>query len=262
MLRNASAIHGCTIAARDGSLGTVSDFLFDDATWMVRWLVVDTGHWLPGRKVLLPASILGEVDGVARKFLVDLTMQQVRDSPDIDSERTVSRQMETSVYDYYGWNPYWGSGLYMGSYGFLGDDGYLNPAGGTLSSQEAQRRADDILPAHREDEDPHLRSIEEVSGYYIHATDGEVGHVEDFLLEDSDWSIRYLVVATKNWWPGRKVIISPLLAHDINWSDRLVNLNVDRENVKGSPDYDAATVVDQAYEAHLHRHYSDVKPAA
>ena len=123
MLRNASAIDGYAIEASDGRLGTVSDFLFDDVSWMVRWLVVDTGNWLSGRKVLLPPSVLGHPDAEAKKFPVRLTMQQVKDSPDIDTERPVSRQIETGIYDYYGWSPYWGNGYYMGGYGYMG--GYI-----------------------------------------------------------------------------------------------------------------------------------------
>jgi hypothetical protein len=105
MLWNASAIKDYAIAASDGRLGTVSDFLFDDASWLVRWLVVDTGNWLSGRKVLLPPSVLGHLDPNGREFAVGLTMQQVKDSPDIDTDRPVSRQMETNIYDYYGWSP-------------------------------------------------------------------------------------------------------------------------------------------------------------
>src|ERR1700674_3826664 len=118
MLSNASAINGYAIAASDGRLGTVSDFLFDDASWLVRWLVVDTSHWLSGRKVLLPPSVLGHLDPKEKEFAVRLTMQQVKDRPAVDTELPVSRQMETNVYDYYGWSPYWGSGLYMGGYGY------------------------------------------------------------------------------------------------------------------------------------------------
>ena len=111
------------------------------------------------------------------------------------------------------------------------------------------------------DDDPHLRSIEAVTGYHIHASDGEIGHVEDFLVEDADWSIHYLVVDTKNWWPGKKVLISPRLAREIDWTDRLVNLDVDRQKVKDSPPYDASTTVDWAYENHFHNYYGDIRPS-
>src|ERR1700689_172293 len=108
MLRNASAITDYAIAASDGRLGTVSDFLFDDVGWAIRWLVVDTGNWLSGRKVLLPRSALGQPDPAAGHFPVKLTMQQVKDSPDVDMDQPVSRQIEAHVYSYYGWDPYWG----------------------------------------------------------------------------------------------------------------------------------------------------------
>ena len=204
MLRNTSAIDGYFIAASDGHLGTVSDFLFDDVSWLVRWLVVDTGNWLSGRKVLLPAFALGHLDAERREFAVRLTMQQVKDSPDIDTKRPVSRQMEANIYDYYGWSPYWSTGLYMGGYGFgYGRRHSAIASHGIHAARGRYRRC------RRSDDDPHLRSIEAITGYHIHASDGEIGHVDDFLVEDADWSIHYLVVDTKNWWPGKKVLISP-----------------------------------------------------
>src|SRR5271165_873167 len=229
MLRNASAIKGYAIAATDGRLGTVSDFLFDDASWLVRWLVVDTGKWLSGRKVLLPPSVLGHIDPNGNEFGVSLTMQQVKDSPDIDTERPVSRQIETNIYDFYGWSPYWGgTGFLIGGYGGYGY-GYGGGAIAPLPSPGSMRRAEDIAAAQQNDDDPHLRSVEAVTGYHIHASDGEIGYVEDFLLQDTDWSIHNLVVDTTNWWPGKKVLIAPRSIQEIDWTDNLVNLKIDRE---------------------------------
>ena len=255
MLRNASTIDGYAIAASDGKLGTVSDFLFDDATWLVRWLVVDTGNWLSGRKVLLPPSVLGHLHPSREEFAVRLTMQQVKDSPDIDTDRPVSRQVETNIYDYYGWSPYWGTGFYMGGYGYMGGPMMVPP------SPEAIRREKKSVQAQRDRDDPHLRSIEAVTGYNIHATDGEIGHVEDFLIEEVDWSIHYLVVDTKNWWPAKKVLISPRSAREIDWSSKLVNLDVSRQKIKDSPEYDASVTVDRAYEKHFHSYYGDIRPS-
>jgi hypothetical protein len=240
MLRNASAIKGYVITASDGRIGTVSDFLFDDASWLIRWLVVDTGNWLTGRKVLLAPSVLGHLDPNGSEFSVSLTMQQVKNSPDIDTERPVSRQIESDIYDYYGWSPYWGTGA-----GYLGF-GFGGGATAPLPSPRSRRRAEDIAAARRSDDDPHLRSVEAVTGYHIHASDGEIGHVADFLVEDSDWSIHEIVVDTKNWWPGKNVLISPRLIREIDWMDNAVKLNVDRERVKDSPASDASTTVDQA----------------
>jgi hypothetical protein len=256
MLWSASVINGYSIAASDGRLGAVSDFLFDDDTWKARWLVVDTGKWLSGRKVLLPPAILGRIDPERREFSVNVTMQQVKDSPGIDTDRPVSRQMETNIYDYYGWSPYWGNGLFTNSDGYVGD----SVAGDPFSQSQ---RPPPLEDPQRDNDDPHLRSAEEVNGYHIHASDGEIGHVTDFLLEDADWSVRYLIVDTKNWWPGKKVLISPRSVCEIDWGEKLVTLDVDRHKVKDSPAYDASTIVDRAYDEHFHGHYGyeDVPPS-
>jgi hypothetical protein len=250
MLWDASAINGYAIAASDGRLGTVSDFLFDDASWLVRWLVVDTGNWLSGRKILLPPSALGHLDPKGREFAVGLTMRQVKDSPDIDTERPVSRQLEASIYDYYGWQPYWGTGLLMG--GFDYGDG----ARAVSTVPESRRLEEDIAAAQRSNDDPHLRSIEAVTGYHIHASDGEIGHVEDFLVDDAGWGIRYITVDTRNWWPGKKVLISPRSVQEIDWTDNQVHLNVNRQKVKDGPVLESAMTVDRAYEE-KHRAYYD-----
>lgn len=255
MLRNTSAIDGYFIAASDDHLGTVSEFLFDDVSWLVRWLVVDTGNWLSGRKVLLPALALGHLDAERREFAVRLTMQQVKDSPDIDTKRPVSRQMEANIYGYYGWSPYWGSGPYMGGYGY----GYGGGAMAPFPLQGSSCRGEDIAAARQGDNDPHLRSIEAITGYHIHASDGEIGHVDDFLVEDADWSIHYLVVDTKNWRPGKKVLVSPRSIREIDWTDNLVNINVDRQNVKDSPAYDASATVSRDYEKLFHSYYDGLR---
>ena len=227
-------IDGYAIHASDGIIGTISDFLFDDHTWSVRWFIIDAGDWLHQRKVLLPPSALEHADHIGRRFDVRLTRKQVQDGPDADTERPVSRQQETKIYDYYSWSPYWGNGSYMdimGCGGFLG--GSLAPA----PTAESMQRENEIDDAQRRKNNPTLRSGKEVTGYHIRANDGEIGHVEDFLIGD-DWRIHYLAVDTKNWWPGNKVLIAPLSIQTIQWPDRLVSLNVDRQTVKGSPAYD------------------------
>jgi hypothetical protein len=234
MLWDASVMKGYAIEAHDGRLGTVNDFLFEDATWLIRWLVVDTGHWLPGRKVLLPPSVLGRPHPQSRRFPVKLTMQQVKDSPDIDTDSPVSRQMEGRVYNYYGWDPYWAAA----------ETQFVSPLYLSGSNAPEQSRA----AAQSKEGDPHLRSTTVVTGYYIHATDGQIGHVEDFLVEDSGWSIRYLVVDTRNWWPGERMLISPRTVREIDWADSSILLNINRHRVKGGRVYDPARMADRADE--------------
>jgi hypothetical protein len=256
MLWNASAINGYAIEAKDGRIGTVSDFLFDDTTWLIRWLVVDTGKWLPGRRVLLPPSALGHIDQESESFSVRLAMSEVKDSPNIDADRPVSRQMESHVYDYYGWNPYWSPSFLMGDYGYLG--GAYTPATPSRASKECEELI--ARSQQHTDDDPHLRSAAAVSGYHIKALDGEIGHVEDFFVDDADWSIHYLLVDTRNWWPGKKVLISPRSAKDIDWTHKRVDLNVDRETVKNGPAYDPAMYIDRDYVRKFHGYYGGIQP--
>jgi sporulation protein YlmC with PRC-barrel domain len=251
MLSNASAITGYAIVASDGKIGTVSDFLFDDVSWRIRWLVVHTGSWLSGRRVLLPPSVLGHLDPERHEFSVKLTRQQVEDSPDVATEQPVSRQMEVSIFDYYGWTPYWTTGFYMGG------SGYLNGAMASVPYLGASVSEADVADSMRDAGDPHLHSIDAVTGYHVHANDGEIGHVEDFLLQEADWSIRYLIVDTKNWWPGKRVLISPRSAREVNWVDEQLILNVDCQRVRNSPAYEPSRTVDRAFEDHFHRYYSN-----
>ena len=198
MLWDASAINGYAIEATDGWLGAVSDLLFEDVGWVVRWLMIDPGNWAPGRKVLLPLSALGHPDRALRHFPIKLTMQQVKDSPDIDTDQPVSRQIEAHVYDYFGWDPYWGGG-------FLPISNVIaTPFGAALYESGAcphDLARTDVQPNER---DPHVRSIATITGYHIHASDGEIGHVEDFLVDDARCNIRYIKVDTRNWWPDSK----------------------------------------------------------
>jgi hypothetical protein len=248
MLRHRSEIDGYSIGASDGPIGWVSDFLFDDVTWQVRWLVVDTGDWFLERKVLLPPSVLGHVNHIARQFSVTLTRQQVKDSPDIDTALPISRLMEANYYDYFGWRPYWATGFYAGPFGHVA--GGVAPPGVGF-----EHRNDQAAVARLARGDANLRSAHAIAGYHIHASDGEIGHLADLLVEDMDWTVRYLVIDTKNWLPGKKVLISPRSIGTIDWSSEAVTLLVDRQKVKDSPAYDGSQAIDRAYEYAFHGYY-------
>jgi hypothetical protein len=254
MLRLAREMKGSSIGASDGPIGTVHDFLFDDQTWLVRWLVVDTGEILPGRRVLLPPSILGHVNHIGHQFSVRLTRQEVKDSPGIETDAPVSRRMEADTYSYYGWSPYWNTGFYFGGYGYAGSLGGLYGRPTALGAAALDHEHDEV-----DHGDRHLRSVHEIDGYDIAATDGRIGHVADLMVEDGDWGIRYLVVDTQNWWPGRKVLISPRSVASIDWMLRAVTLDVDRSAVKNSPAYEGQPTIDRLYEAEFHDYYSKVQ---
>jgi len=257
MLLVGSALKNYTVAASDGGIGAVSDFLFDDTTWKMRWLVVDTGNWLPGRKVLLHPSAIGRADFGQQVLPVRLTKAQVKDSPDIAQDEPVSLQMQDDLYGYYGWDPMWGGGNLFGGYG--GMMGMPLMAGAPYPGEARLMNGprDDMLldDRRRDNGDPHLRSMAAVTGYHVHATDGAIGHVEDFLVDDETWATRYLVVDTKNWWFGKHVLISPHAVRDVNWAGHEVSTDLSRDKIKGSPPWDPAGIIDRDYQGRLHGYY-------
>jgi hypothetical protein len=228
----ASSIKGSAIEARDGTIGSVKDFLFQDTSWAVRWIVVDAGTWLSSRQVLLLPSQIGAVNAQRRQFDVQLTRQQVKDSPPIDTEQPVSRQMETDLHSYYGADPYWGA--VYNPVGIMAMPGVVGVP--PLAPPERPEGLVEEFP-HGEG-DPHLRSVEAVTGYHIHAQDGEIGHVDDFVIDDAGWRIPLLIVDTKNWWPGKKVLIPTSTVRDIVWDEKLVYLTLSRGQIKDGPVYD------------------------
>lgn len=231
MLWHASAIQGYRIEASDGHIGSVADLLFDDQSWIIRWLVVDTGHWLPGRQVLLPVSALGIPDAGARAMPVRLTMQQVREAPDVSADLPVSRQMEQHLSDHYGAAAYWADGSNTLS---LGGSPY-----GMESRQPYE--GEDIVA---DMGDAHLRSASAVTGYHIRATDGDIGHVQDFLIDDSNWRISFVAVDTGNWWPGEQVLLLPRMIREVDWSGSLIHVDGTRQKLRDSPAYSQAVTVD------------------
>jgi len=255
MLRSTKDLEGYGIAATDGDIGHVKDFYFDDHTWVVRYLEVETGAWLASRKVLISPISVGEPNWSAKTLPVTLTREQVKSSPDIDTNKPVSRQHEMDYAGYYGYPYYWGGD------GMWGGGGYPNmmlpgyEGAGTPASDPKQEGA---VPAsqraNRENEgDPHLRSTSEVDDYHLHATDGDVGHVEGMLIDDKSWAVRYLIVNTSNWWVGHKVLIAPQWITGVSWSDSKVSVNVTREAVKNSPVYHPEVEVSREHEKTLYR---------
>lgn len=243
MLRSAKGLRDYHIRATDGNVGRVKDFFFDGQEWLVRYVVVDTSEWLAGRTVLLVPDILGLPSAEGKVLPVDLTREQVRNSPDVDTEKPVSRQNEFDLFDYYGWSPYWGAGR----------SGFTRHVARAPQSEGARKTAT------TQGGDPNLRSMREVAGYSISATDGKVGHVEDFILSDEDWIIRYIVVNAGTWLSGKRVLVSPEWAHEILWRDRTVLLDLSREEIRNSPPYDPSQPVNRQDEVHLYDFYGRPK---
>jgi hypothetical protein len=245
MLKNSTHLKGLVIGATDGDLGTVDQLYFDDETWAIRYFTVETGGWIGGRQVLIsPYSVL-HTDWDAKRLDVALTKKQVEHSPNIDTHKPVSRQHEAAYLGYYGYPYYWsGPSLWGPS---LYPEGLAFP-----TTAAAEVMADSIT---RESKDSHLRSTEAVTGYYIEAADGEIGHVNGFVVDDETWSIRYIEVATRNWWPGKKVLLSPAWIERVSWMDSSVYAGLSRDAIQSAPEYVESMPVTREYENRLYFHY-------
>lgn len=211
----------------------------------MRYLVADTGRWLPHRKVLIAPQALGGIDENERILHVQLTREQVEKSPSIDADKPVSRQFEEEYLRYFGWPFYWADPLMWGA-----------TAVAPIPPRKETGGAPPDEAEHRDD--PHLRSILEVIGYRIHARDGDIGHLEDFLIEDHDWAIRELVIDTRNWLPGKRVVVSPEWVRRISWEESRIHLGLDRNDIESLPEHHppetaTAQAREQMFEAMAHQ---------
>lgn len=248
MLLAGSALKGYAIEASDGRVGTVTDLLLDDSSWKIRWIIVNTGTWLAARKVLVHPSAVTNPDHERQELSVGLTRRQIEDSPSIFQDQPVSRQIENALYDYYGWDPRWGAT-------YFGGGGIAAPLSSPPYFGTSEPRERDGIDVPDGEGDPHLRSLAAITGYHIRAIDGEIGQAENVLIEDVTWSIRYIIVATSNWWLGQHVLISPYAVNKIHYEDRQIAVDVDRDAIKSSPPWDPIAMIDTYYEKRLHRHY-------
>ena len=256
MLRHSDDLRKLAISATDGVIGDVKDLYFDDETWVIRYLVVETGSWLSSRKVLVTPIAAGPPDWDARELPVSLTRAQVKDSPDIDTDMPVTRQHEAAYLDYYSFPYYWmGADLWMG-----GDrPDMLLP--GRAGDSACPAGVDDAVRARvgadtrAGDQDPHLRSCAAVEGYGIGAIDGDIGHVQGLLVDEDSWAIRYLVVGTGNVWLGHDVLVAPQWIRQVSWTERTVQVDLTREALKQAPAYDPDVPLSRALEIAVYEHY-------
>ena len=242
MLRNVTRLKDFEIRATDGEVGTLDQFYFDDETWVIRYLVVNPGIWLNGRLVLVSPLALRQVAWESRRLDMVLTKKQVEDSPPIDTHKPVSRQHEAAHLGYYGYPCYWAAPNYPAA---LAVQREALAEAGELQAREG------LEPA-----DTHLRSTEAVTGYHIEASDGEIGHVRDFIVDDETWAIRYLEVDTHNWWPGKKVLVSPQWINRVSWPDSKVYVDLSRESLQNGPEWDETVPVTREYEHRLYDYYA------
>lgn len=202
MPNNLKALIGSPVAASDGEMGSVRNFLLDDRSWMVCYLVVDVGNWLKRRDVVLPISVLGKPDWASKSCCANLTMDQVRNTPDVDAEMPVSRQQEIAMHDYFGPLATWVD-IEFGMPAM--------PTGVTFPLN-----APEVL---------HLRSASHMLGYRVLATDGECGVLEGFVVDETSWHLGYLDVKTGDWLRNRSLLLPTRWVQSVSWADFVIQLS-------------------------------------
>ena len=234
MLRSIKQLYGDRLGASDGEIGHVKDFYFDDLNWAIRYLVADTGTWLPGRRVLLTPHAFGSLHQDGRVLCANLTRKQIEGSPSIESHKPISRQYEEEYYRYYGWPYYWQGSSLWGMSGFPILELPAKPLPGESASTS------DWHPG--EGADAHLRSTQTVTGYQIKASDGMIGYICDFMMDVPSWAIRQLVIKTGHRFSGNEVQIPTSTVDRISYEESTVFVNLTQEAVEQSPVHHLAPV--------------------
>lgn len=253
MLRSIKDITGYPVEAIDGKIGEVGDCLFDDDQWMLRYISVDTGKWLLGKQVLISSLHFErpEVGSEDNHFRVNLGVNRIKNAPTVDTTKSVSRKYEEEFARYYGQNVYWDGAAALGA--SVGP-AVVPPGQNENSESESLERA-----RHKEQieniRESHLRSSNEVIGYEINCSDDEFGGLDDLILDDITWQIRFLVVDTRNWLPGRKFLIDVNWLESFDWIDQKANVGLKRSEIEGSPEYDPQRLVNKDYLDNLYDFY-------
>lgn len=242
MLRSLKGLERYRVNATDGDIGHVVDFFLDDEHWMVRYLIVETGDLFDRRQVLITPISFRQVEWSTRRFRVELTRAKVQNSPGVETDKPVSRQYEWDYLRYYGYPHYWArSGLW-------GTEAHPNLLAATTWTNEP-------FGYSAKPTDIHLRSASEIRGYHVQGSDGEIGHVIDFIVDDETWEVRYLVIDTSNWWFGKKVLVAPHWASNISWGEGNVYVDLSQQAVRDSPEWEATAGVNREYEVRLYDYF-------
>lgn len=228
------AMVDCVVEGTDGDVGVVKDVFFSSDSWRVRYLVIDTGRWLHGRQVVLAPYSIDRTDWPDRTVIVSLTREQIEASPSVQEHEPVSRQHESELAMHFRWPIYWGESEQVET----GSDG-------SASEPTTERLIEG-----------QLQSAQEVIGYRVEATDGEIGYVDDLILDDETWTIRYLVVKSKAWIAARRTLVSPGWAKAVSWKDKTIQTDLTNEKVTNSPEFNPREPVNREYEVQLYDYYA------
>lgn len=234
MERSSNNLIGFRMEAKDGEIGKVEEFYFHDDTWTIRYLIVKTGNWFTGKEVLISTAALIKGSELPGVFPVNLTKDQIRTSPDIDTQKPVSHQQEVALYGHYPWQPYWGSGFYAGGlWDITNNDPIIDEVIAKESSDNHKQTEDD----------PHLRSTRHVTGSKIQCTNGEFGQVSDFILDDDSWKIHYLIIKMHHGIGNSSVLLPVRFIKELQWLNSKVVVDITIDVLKNSPQIDESKII-------------------
>jgi len=231
MLRCIKQLYGDKLGALDGEIGHIKDFYFEDEDWAIRYVVAETGSWLTGRQVLISPRSVGRLVQAGKVLRVNLSKKQIEDSPPIETHKPLSRQYEEEYHQYYGWPYYWQGDALWGMTSVPVMEAPL-PASAHASNSLSKRV------------DAHLRSTLAVTGYHLQASDGVLGHVCDFLIDDESWAIGQLVIKTGHRLSGKEVQIPVSKVDRISYDESTIFVNLTREAVEQSPAHYTAALAE------------------
>ena len=255
MLRSMNDLEDYSMQASDGNIGHLKDLSFDDKAWVVRYLIVDTGTWLHSHAVLISPIGIGAPNWGEKIIPVSLTKEQIKNAPQYDAQKPITKQNEMEYLDHYHYPYYWsGSSLWSSD---------IYPAGFNIGSGGFNVSPSVLRPLKRESVDiqselpvPHeLHSGSALIGSLVQGRDGDVGQVSDFIVDEQSWAIRYLVVDTGDWWHAHKVLIAPQWIVNVNWLDTEIAINMSRQDVKDAPHFEPEATIGRDLEVGLHEHY-------
>jgi sporulation protein YlmC with PRC-barrel domain len=251
MKRSVKSLIGYTMSATDGAIGKVKDVYFDDETWTIRYLILETCDWLSGRKVLICSQALLATNWHNETFPINLTKKQIEHSPVINTDMPVSRQQEMQLHEYYPWSNYWVSGMGIAGMGTTGMVMPMRESVGEEISEKAHK------PNKKPHGDHHLRSTETLIDYKVKAKDGDIGEIEDFIIDNTTWKMIFLVIDTGDWFPGKKVLLSSKWIKEINWDLSRIDINLTEVKVKNSPEYYPHQLINDVYEKNYYDYYGE-----
>ncbi len=219
---------GVKLDGLDDKIGHTKDFYFDDQEWVVRYVVMDTGSWLPGRKVLISRHAFSNLELTDGNLVVNLTRKHIEHSPSIESHKPVSRRFEEEYHKYYGWPGYWLGDSVCGIAGYP-----MIPPPITFHPFEPATTE----TSQHESYDNHLRSMQDVIGHHIKASDGMCGHVYDFMIDPETWKIPQLVIKTGHLFLNKEVDIPSDKIEYISWDQDTVFVDLTRDAIEQRPEH-------------------------